>query len=151
MLASGVLIACGGFLLAVLWFDLMFDVQVLAHRGTELPEAVLASIATYYRRVTTTARPMGHLVAAVMLIALITLGVRWVHTGATWYNVASLCLCAGPIALGLLRTVPNAVRLGARTGSRSEQCALARSICRDHLFCFVGIAAFLALQLLGPP
>ena len=45
-----------GFLLAVLWFDLMFDVQVSATPAGELPEQVLASIAGYYRRVTTTAR-----------------------------------------------------------------------------------------------
>jgi hypothetical protein len=58
--------AGGGFLLAVLWFDLMFDVQVRGHRAAELPDDVLDSIATYYRRVTTTARPMNRLVAAVM-------------------------------------------------------------------------------------
>src|SRR5262249_22775929 len=42
----------GGFLLAVLWMDLMFDVQVLRHRRDrgDLPEDVLASIAGYYRR-----------------------------------------------------------------------------------------------------
>ena len=55
--------AGAGFLLAVLWFDLMFDVQALPHRGHELPEHTLASIAGYYRRVTTTARPMNRLVA----------------------------------------------------------------------------------------
>jgi hypothetical protein len=54
-----------GFLLAVLWFDLMFDVQVLRHGDEEVPEAVLASIAGYYRRVTTEARPLNRLVALV--------------------------------------------------------------------------------------
>ena len=63
-------IAAGaGFLLAVLWFDLMFDVQALRHRGREVPEDAVASIAAYYRRVTTTARPMNRL-AAVMLATL---------------------------------------------------------------------------------
>ena len=34
-------VAGAGFLLAVLWFDLMFDVQVLRHRGPgDLPEPV---------------------------------------------------------------------------------------------------------------
>ena len=56
--------AGAGFLLAVLWFDLMFDVQVLRVRPDEIPEPVLASIAAYYRRVTTAARPMNRLVAA---------------------------------------------------------------------------------------
>ena len=55
-----------GFLLSVLWFDLMFDVQVLGHRG-DVPEEVVASIAAYYRRVTTEARPMNRLVGAAML------------------------------------------------------------------------------------
>ena len=56
--------AGAGFLLAVLWFDLMFDVQVLGHGPHALPERVLASIAAYYGRVTTAARPMNRLVAA---------------------------------------------------------------------------------------
>src|SRR5438094_4323905 len=61
---AAVLALCAGFLLAVLWFDLMFDVQVLGRgRGADpLPEEVLASIAAYYRRVTTQARPMNYLV-----------------------------------------------------------------------------------------
>jgi hypothetical protein len=62
--------AGAGFLLAVLWFDLMFDVQALRGRERELPEEVLASIAGYYRRVTTTARPMDRLIALVMLATL---------------------------------------------------------------------------------
>ena len=45
-----------GFLLAVLWFDLMFDVQALRAPEGELPERSLASIAGYYARVTTAAR-----------------------------------------------------------------------------------------------
>ena len=54
-----------GFLLAVLWFDLMHDVQVRGHDAAlELPEPVLASIAGYYARVTTAARPMNQLVTA---------------------------------------------------------------------------------------
>src|SRR5262249_35867352 len=66
-MAPLILTACGGFLLAVLWMDLLFDTQVLRQRSGDLPEDVLASIAAYYRRVTTTSRPMGRLVALVML------------------------------------------------------------------------------------
>ena len=62
--------AGAGFLLAVLWFDLMFDVQTARVRDGVLPEAVLASIAGYYGRVTTGARPMNRLVAAAMLLTL---------------------------------------------------------------------------------
>jgi len=44
--------AGAAFLLAVLWFDLMFDVQSRGHMGDPLPSEVLASISAYYRRVT---------------------------------------------------------------------------------------------------
>src|SRR3954451_11836545 len=72
-----VMTACSGFLLAVLWMDVMFDVQVLPHRHEpELPEATIESVAGYYHRVTTTSRPMSHLVAGVMAILLIALGLR---------------------------------------------------------------------------
>jgi hypothetical protein len=144
------LAACGGFLLAVLWMDLMFDVQVLRHRrgGAELPEPVLASIAAYYRRVTTTARPMGHLVGAVMAVTVVGLLAEIaVGAGRPWIAEASLALCGGPILLAMARVYPNAVRLAACSDDARGQSALARSICRDHLACLAGILAFLILRL----
>ena len=137
-----------GFLLAVLWFDLMFDVQALPHRGHELPEHTLASIAGYYRRVTTTALPMNRLVAAVMLatigaiIAQIVRGDR-----PQWVGWVSLVLAGAAILLVALRTVPAAVRLGARTDSSGHQSKLAESIGRDHLFCAAAIVALVAVEL----
>ncbi len=56
--------AGAGFLLAVLWFDLMFDVQA---RGTVTDDAI-ASISAYYRRVTTDA----HVLCFLSIGALIT-------------------------------------------------------------------------------
>jgi hypothetical protein len=133
--------------------DLMFDVQVLRHRSArELPEAVLGSIAGYYRRVTTEARPMGHLVGAVMALALATLAVQLAFgLGPRWRALASLVVAGGPIGLAAARVVPNAVRLGARTDSALGQSALARAICRDHFLCLAGILAFFALQLSTGP
>ena len=147
---SALLAACGGFLLAVLWMDLIFDVQVLRHRdrAAELPDAVLASIATYYRRVTTTARPMGHLVGAVMAVALVASGVQLAFgRGPRGLALAGLLLCAIPILLAALRVVPNAVRLGTRSDPAGVQTALARSICRDHLICLGAILGFIVVQL----
>jgi hypothetical protein len=148
-LSSALLILCGGFLLAVLWFDLMFDVQVLRHRrDAALPEPVLASIAAYYRRVTTAARPMGHAVGAVMGVLLVTLLCQLaLGIGRPGVAFASLLLAAPPILLAGLRVVPNAVQLGARGDDDARQSALARSICRDHGLCIAGILAFVALQL----
>jgi hypothetical protein len=62
--------AGAGFLLAVLWFDLMFDVQTRKHAGAALSPEILTSISNYYRRVTTDAYPMNRLIALVMLLTL---------------------------------------------------------------------------------
>ncbi len=40
--------AGAAFLTAVLWFDLMLDVQTRGHAGDTLPNETLASIAAYY-------------------------------------------------------------------------------------------------------
>ncbi len=140
--------AGAGFLLAVLWFDSMFDIQVVPHRGRELPADVLDSIAGYYRRVTSAARPMNRLIACVMLAtlaALVTELARGQEPG--WVGWASIVLAGAPIVLAGTRTVPSAVRLGSRVDPTVHQSALARSIWREHLFCLSSIAALLVLQL----
>jgi hypothetical protein len=147
------LAAAGGFLVAVLWLDLMFDVQAFrrAHRGAVLPEPILASIAGYYRRVTTEASPMGRLVAAMMVLALVA--ALWdlaTGTRPLALRAASLALLLVPIALARARVIPNAVRLGARADPPERQSALARAIARDHLACFASVSLFLLLQLAAP-
>jgi hypothetical protein len=142
------LTACSGFLLAVLWMDLIFDVQVVKHAGDELPEPVLASIANYYHRATTTSRPMSRLIALVMVIllgALIFQATRGHDPGPLL--LASAALAGVPVLLALTHTVPSAVRLGKRTDGAPEQAKLARSICRDHLICATCMLAFLVLWL----
>jgi hypothetical protein len=147
--ATPVLAACGGFLLAVLWMDLIFDSQVVAHRGSEaLPEPALASIAGYYHRATTTSRPMSMLIATVMVILLGVLAARAVFDGSPGWLVAVLAVLAGlPILLALIRTVPNAVRLGKRLDTATEQTRLARAIFWDHVLCLGFMSAFVALLL----
>ena len=140
--------AGAGFLLAVLWFDLMFDVQVLRHRGAEVPEGKLASIAAYYRRVTTEARPMNRLVAAVMVATIASIVVQLVRGDAPrWAGALSLALTASAVLLAAVHTVPSAVRLGARSDGIEGQSHLARSILRDHLLCVMAVAAVLFIQL----
>ena len=143
-------IGCAGFLLGALWMDLMFDVQVLRHRRRELPEVVLASIATYYARVTTSAAPMGRLIALTMLTLLVALGFELVEThGALVSTWAAFGLAVIPIGLAAMRTVPNAVRLGRRADDAAHQRALARAICFDHVFCFAAMLTFVAVRIAG--
>lgn len=137
--------ACAGFLVAVLWMDLIFDSQI-ARRTSRSEESALASISAYYHRATTTSRPMGTVIAAVMIVLIGALAAEAVlgHTPG-WLLALSALLAGGPILLALTRTVPNAVRLGRRTANPAEQIRLARAVFVDHVICLVGMVAFLVL------
>lgn len=144
---QAVLASCGGFLLAVLWFDLMFDVQVLGVAEEAAPDAV-ASIAAYYARVTIRAVPMNRLVAGVMVVGLVTAAWDVVrHARRRGMRLVALALLAAPIALAAVRVVPDAVRLGSGVGTPGERLALAQGILRDHVLCFAAVAAFLGVEL----
>jgi hypothetical protein len=146
---QSVVTAGAGFLLAVLWFDLMFDVQVRRHDPGELPEAVLASIAGYYRRVTTEAGQMSRLVAAAMLGTLVAIALQLIRGDTPrWVSAVSAVSAVVPMGLAAGRTVPSAVRLGARRDPVAAQSTLARSVCRDHLLCIASIAVLLVIQLI---
>jgi hypothetical protein len=138
-----------GFLLSVLWFDLMFDVQARGVAGDLSPD-VRNSIAGYYRRVTTAARPMNRLIAAVMVVTLAAI-VGELVTDAIPAVVAwvTLVLAATGIGLAAARTVRNAVRLGEQTVDPAGQSALARSILRDHVVCLGAIGTALVIQLIA--
>jgi hypothetical protein len=140
--------AGAAFLFCVLWFDLMFDVQTRKHAGDALPTDVLASISSYYRRVTTEAWPMNRLIAVVMLLTLLTI-IGGIVQNAThwWIGWISLLAAAGAIGLARVRTIPNAVRLGRAKGSIEDQTRLARAVYQDHLYCIAGISILLVLQL----
>jgi hypothetical protein len=143
--------AAAGFLIAVLWFDLMFDVQVVPHRRAEhVPPHVTDSIATYYKRVTTDASPMGRLIALVMM-CLLGLLVWQAARGGTpaWVSVVSLTAAVAAIGLAIGKVVPAAVRLGSQRDPHAMQSSLARTIFRDHVV-FLGLmVTVLVVQLVG--
>ena len=142
------LVAAGaGFFAAVLWFDLMFDVQMLGHTRREPADAVALN-AAYYRRVTTDAAPMNYLIAIAMFgtLAVVVAEIAGddVPSATAW---ASLVVLVPAIAIALLHTVPAATRLGSGRDEPATQAALARSVLRDHLVCFGLVLALLGLQL----
>jgi hypothetical protein len=140
--------AAVGFLIAVLWFDLMFDVQMIGRReGAPDNEAAVESIATYYRGVTTDASPMGRLVGLVMLALLVVQAVRDGLPG--WVSVSSLVAAGAAIVLALTRVVPRAVRLGSRVIPPGGRAALAQGILRDHLVFLALMVGVLVVQLVG--
>jgi hypothetical protein len=127
----------------------MFDVQVWRHRRSpEVPEPVLDSIAAYYRRVTTTASPMGRLVGLTMLVLLGALVVQaiWGDEPA-WVNVVSIPAALVGIGLAAARIFRDARRLGTRRDPQAVQSELARGIFRAHLVCLAAMVTLLATQL----
>lgn len=144
-----ILTAGAGFLLAVLWFDLIFDSQGFgAPRDEPLAEPILESIAGYYRRVTSDADPMGRVVGIAMMgtIAMVVVDL-FAGSAPLGWRLVSVPLLVGPVLLAARRVFPNAKRLGARSDSPAEQSRLAREIARDHVACLAAILAFLAIQL----
>lgn len=140
--------AGAGFLIAVLWFDLMFDVQTRKHSADPLPTEVLASISAYYRRATIEAYPMNRLIALTMLLTLwVIIAEIVLNLDRRWTEWISLVAVTSAIGLARLRTVPNAMRLGRATDSPAEQTRLARAIYRDHIYCLAAIFVLLVLQL----
>jgi hypothetical protein len=142
--------AGAAFLLAVLWFDLMFDTQVRGHVQDPLPADVLASISAYYRRVTTDAYPMNRLVALVMVLTLAAIVAEIVDAQTIWWvGWGSLALAGSGFIPTMRRTVPNARRLGSAGDTPEGQTMLARSIYRDHKLSFARMSLVLGLQLLA--
>ena len=137
----------------MLWFDLMFDVQARGGRGAagsdhDVPADVRASIAAYYARVTTAARPMSRLIAATMLITIGATVTELVRDDLpAWRAWPALVLTLGAVGLAAGRTVGNAQRLGRQQDDAAQQSTLARMILRDHVMCISAIALVLVLQL----
>ena len=128
----------------------MFDVQALrGPRSGALPEPVLASIAAYYRRVTTDARPMNQLIGLVMIGTVLGSVVALFRGDARarlarrsrWRSAACR---SGWRSAASSRTRSGSARAATQ---RSEQSALARKIARDHVACFAAMLGFVAIQL----
>jgi hypothetical protein len=139
--------AGAAFLVCVLWFDLMFDVQVRGNYG-DVPANALASISGYYRRVTREAWPMNRLIAVVMLLTILVIILEIIFGRYHWWiEWLSLIAAASAIGLARMRTIPNASRLGKASDSPEEQSRLARRIYKDHLYCLAAMTLVLLLQL----
>ena len=129
----------------------MFDIQVWRHRRSpEVPEAVLSSIAAYYRRVTTTASPMGRLVGLTMVVLLVALVVQAIWGDEpVWVSVVSIPAALIGIGLAVTRIFGQARRLGTRRDPPAVQSELARGIFCAHLACLAAMVTLLAAQLAG--
>ena len=144
---------CGGFLLAVLWFDLMFDTAALpfAWRGQDVSMQAVDVIAAYYRRAVIASFPMNLLVAVMMLGALACALWRLAFDVETplWVRAVCVVLVGAAVVVALLKTVPEARRLGQQNDPLPVQATLAVSILKAHIAFFAMMLSFVILQYAG--
>src|SRR5262249_47354586 len=119
--------SCAGFLVALLWLDVVVGVQ--ARGGPPvLSEAVLSSIAAYYARVTTRSWPLGAAIGIVMVIAVGGALMQVLRRRESRRrDVLALVLVAVPVGLALLRVFPNAVHLGMSSDPAAARTHRARA------------------------
>jgi hypothetical protein len=147
MIHRCVLICGGGFLLSVLWMDLLFDSQVVGESGPTLSDQSLSSIRHYYQRIQTDKSPLLILIAGVMLVTILTAVYDLVRAvKRRGWQMAALFSSSAPIVFAQLVIIPQAALLGSGQESLKIQSELARSIFLEHLVCIASITVFLAIQ-----
>jgi hypothetical protein len=127
-----ILFLCIGFMIAVLYIDLVFDISALPHRHTResLPEAVLDPIATYYRYITRN----PYLLMFVILTAAtcIVLEIAYDLT-PRWIGYASLLLIGLCMLTAALKVIPIAQRLSSGRDTRELRSRMVHSMLPFHL------------------
>jgi len=139
------LFLCLGFMMAVLYIDLMFDIMAAPYRKTNaaLPKAVLDSITHYYGRITQN----PYVLMFVMLTALLCIGSEILYDLVPrWAAYSSLGLMLLSMMTGVLKVIPTAQRLGAGTDSEDARTRMVHSMMPFHLILMVNILLLTAIQ-----
>ena len=139
------LFLCLGFMMAVLYIDLMFDIMAAPYRKTNaaLPKAVLDPITHYYGRITQN----PYVLMFVMLTALLCIGSEILYDLVPrWAAYSSLGLMLLSMMTGVLKVIPTAQRLGAGTDSEDARTRMVHSMMPFHLILMVNILLLTAIQ-----
>jgi hypothetical protein len=139
------LFLCLGFMMAVLYIDLMFDVSAAPYRrtGAALPREVLDPITHYYGRITQN----PYVLMFVMLTTTVCIGAQILFDLAPrWVGYSSLFLMGLSMAAGTLKVIPTAQRLGAGTEPEDVRTRLVHSMLPFHLMLLTNILLLAAIQ-----
>jgi hypothetical protein len=140
------LFLCLGFMIAVLYIDLQFDLLAQPHRraGGRLPTDVLESIATYYRCITKN----PYLLMFVMLTTTICIVAEVVYALVPrWAGYSSLFLMGLAMSAGTFKVIPTAQRLAAGKDVLDEQTRMVHSIFPFHIVLLISILLLTIVQL----
>ncbi len=136
---------CIGFMVAVLYMDLVFDMSALPHRrsGAPLPAGVLDPIATYYRYITRN----PYLLSFVMLTTTGCIVVQIVYALVPrWVGWVSLVLMTLAMSTAILKVIPTAQRLAAGQDAVEQQTRMVHSILPFHLMLLTCILLLAGVQ-----
>lgn len=139
------LFLCIGFMIAVLYMDLVFDTSAVPHRRAEgpLPAHVLEPIAMYYRYITRN----PYLLMFVMLTTLASIVAQIVYgLVPRWAGYASLFLILFAMVVGTLKVIPTAQRLAAANEPIEQQTRMVHSMFPSHILLLISILALAAVQ-----
>lgn len=139
------LFLCLGFMMAVLYIDLMFDISAAPYRKTNaaLPRTVLDPITHYYGRITQN----PYVLMFVMLTATLCIGAEILYSLVPrWASYSSLFLMGLSMMTGTLKVIPTAQRLGAGTDSEDVRTRMIHSMLPFHLILMVNILLLTAIQ-----
>lgn len=138
------LFLCLGFMLAVLYIDLMFDIMAAPHKkNAVLPPLVLDSITHYYGRITQN----PFVLTFVMLTTALCLGAEILYDLVPrWASYSSMFLMVLSMMTAIVKVIPTAQRLGAGTGSQEERTRMIHSMMPAHLILMVNILLLTAIQ-----
>jgi len=137
---------CIGFMLSVLYIDLMFDVTAVPYRrtGAALPKEVLVPITHYYGRITQN----PYVLMFVMLTTTASLVAQIVYDLVPrWAAYSSLVLMGLAMLAGSLKVIPAAQRLSSGKDPEDVQTRLIHSMLPGHIFLLVSILVLAAIQL----
>ena len=139
------LFLCLGFMMAVLYIDLMFDVSAAPYRRTKaaLPQEILDPITHYYGRITQN----PYVLMFVMLTTVLCIGSEILYNSAPrWASYSSLFLMGLSMMTGTLKVIPTAQRLGAGTDTEDVRTRMVHSMLPFHLILMVNIILLTAIQ-----
>ena len=136
---------CIGFMLAVLYIDLMFDVTAVPYRrtGTTLPKEVLDPITHYYGRITQN----PYVLMFVMLTTTVCLVAEIVYDlTPRWAAYSSLVAMGLAMATGTAKVIPTAQRLASGKDPADKQTSLIHGMFPSHVFLLICILALAGIQ-----
>ncbi|HUL99084.1 MAG TPA: hypothetical protein VLU24_06645 [Mycobacterium sp.] len=139
------LFLCIGFMLAVLYIDLMFDVTAVPYRRTKepLPGEVVEPIASYYRRITQN----PYVLMFVMLTATVCIVAEIVYDLVPrWAGYVSLALMGAAMLAGAGKVIPAAQRLASGKDADDKRTRLVHSMLPGHVVLLISILLLALVQ-----